>query len=463
MNKMKKNIMKVCSLLVTVSMLVCICSVSVMAEITSPGEDYTITNIFSDVDFESGEVNPADFLSYAWSTKGGYGVSVVTDPDTGSKVMKNVITSETITYNGAPVTISQGTWQINYPSKNLKDEDIKGHLIFEFDFKVEDFNYNIRAMYVGSATVGKDIYCIGPTIDSGTGKILKIGGGDTGKKMSKNQWYKFKFDFDVAENTVDFYVDDELLQENHALSPDFDGFTYFNLPRCMGITTGKTGTTYIDNCKLYTVTTKYDVSVSKDDNGEISDDLNNFPLSGGSLKFEFSEKMADITKEMFSFISNGIEKDFDFEYDTEENIVVITPTSPFKGREECVVSFDGVFTANGGGNKGKSSFEFNVISPEYGIASVEIPELVSGEDATVDVTICNRTDAKRDEMILVGIYKENKLLSVGCISTSNEIGEEKTYSVTLPVHDEYTSEDCIVKVYLSKPGTLFGYDSITLN
>ena len=459
MLNIKKNMWKLSSVLITISILATKFSVSVSAEITSPGDDYTITSVISDVDFESGEINPADFLSYAYSTKGGYGISVVTDSDTGSKVMKNVVTSETITYNGAPVTISQGTWQINYPPKDLRNTDIQGHLIFEFDFKTEDFNYNIRAMYVGSATVGKDIYCVGPTIDSGTGKILKIGGGNTGKTMSKNQWYKFKFDFDIAENTVDFYVDDELLQENHALSPDFDGFTYFNLPRCMGITTGKTGTTYIDNCKLYTVTTKYDVSVSKDDNGEISDDLNNFPLSGGSLKFEFSEKMADITKEMFSFISNGIEKDFDFEYDTEENTVVITPTSPFKGREECVVSFDGVFTANGGGNKGENFFEFTVTPPDYGIKSVNLPVFVPGENATAQITVNNRTSDDRSEMVLVGIYKDNKLLTVGAASAINLAGEEKTFDVNLSVHPDYT-EDCNVRVYIVKPGTLYGYDSI---
>lgn len=460
MLNIEKNMWKLSSVLVTISILTTMFSVSVSAEITSPGDDYTITSVISDVDFESGEINPADFLSYAYSTKGGYGISVVTDPDTGSKVMKNVITSETITYNGAPVTISQGTWQINYPSKNLKDEDIKGHLIFEFDYKVEDFNYNIRAMYVGSATVGKDIYCVGPTIDSGTGKILKIGGGNTGKTMSKNQWYKFKFDFDVAENTVDFYVDDELLQENHALSPDFDGFTYFNLPRCMGITTGKTSTTYIDNCKLYTVTTKYDVSVSKDDNGEISDDLNNFPLSGGSLKFEFSEKMCDITKEMFTFTASGVNKPFDFNYNAEDKTVIITPSEPFRGREECKVSFDGILTEAGGENKGENFVEFNVTPPDYGIKDVNLPTLTAGEDATVQVTVNNRTATDRSEMVLVGIYNGNKLLSVGASSVTNLLGEEKTFDVTLSVHPDYVEQECNIRVYLVKPGTLYGYDSV---
>lgn len=460
MLNIKKNMWKLSSVLITISILATMFSVSVSAEITSPGDDYTITSVISDVDFESGEINPADFLSYAYSTKGGYGISVVTDPDTGSKVMKNVITSETITYNGAPVTISQGTWQINYPSKNLKDEDIKGHLIFEFDYKVEDFNYNIRAMYVGSATVGKDIYCVGPTIDSGTGKILKIGGGNTGKTMSKNQWYKFKFDFDVAENTVDFYVDDELLQENHALSPDFDGFTYFNLPRCMGITTGKTGTTYIDNCKLYTVTTKYDVSVSKDDNGEISDDLNNFPLSGGSLKFEFSEKMCDITKEMFTFTASGVNKPFDFNYNAEDKTVIITPSEPFRGREECKISFDGILTEAGGENKGENFVEFNVTTPDYGIKDVNLPTLTAGEDATVQVTVNNRTATDRSEMVLVGIYNGNKLLSVGASSVTNHLGEEKTFDVTLSVHPDYVEQECNIRVYLVKPGTLYGYDSV---
>ncbi|MBR5508021.1 MAG: hypothetical protein IKV88_08250 [Clostridia bacterium] len=458
MNKMENNIMKVCSLLVTVSMLVCMCSVSVMAEITSPGEDYTITNIFSDVDFESGEINPADFLSYAWSTKGGYGISVVDDSDKESKVMKTHITSETIKYNDADVVINQGSWQINYPSYNMKNDVVKGHLIFEFDFKTENFNYNVRTMYVGSAAPG-DIYLVGPQIESGTGTITKMGGGSTGKKVIVNKWHKFKFDFDVDANTVDFYFDDEILQDDFALNAAFEGFQYFNLPRCMGITAGKYGTMYVDNLKLYTVTTKYDVSVSKDDNGEISDDLNNFPLSGGSLKFEFSEKMADITKEMFSFISNGIEKDFDFEYDTEENTVVITPSSPFKGREECVVSFDGVFTANGGENKGENFFEFTVTPPDYGIKSVNLPVFVPGENATVQITVNNRTSDDRSEMVLVGIYKDNKLLTVGAASAINPAGEEKTFDVNLSVHPDYT-EDCNVRVYIVKPGTLYGYDSI---
>ncbi len=454
----KKILSNFLALVIIVSIISSMFCFTASAEI-SASDDYSVTKVYSELDFESGEINPADFLSYTSSTKGGYGISVVTDPDTESQVMKTEVTSETIKYNGTDITISQGNWQINYPGYNMKNDVVKGHLIFEFDFKTENFNYNIRTMYVGSAAPG-DVYLVGPQIESGTGTITKMGGGSTGKKVQANKWHKFKFDFDIDANTVDFIFDDVILQDDFALKKEFDGFQYFNLPRCMAIASGKYGTMYIDNLKLYTVTTKYDVAVSAVVDGETLDALDNFPLSGGSLKFEFSEKMADITKEMFTFTANGVSKDFDFQYDMDEKTVIITPTSPFKGREECVVSFDGVFTANGGGNKGKSSFEFNVTPPDYGIKDVNLPTFTAGEDATVQVTVNNRTATDRNEMVLVGIYNGNKLLSVGASSVTNLLGEEKTFDVTLSVHPDYVEQECNIRVYLVKPGTLYGYDSV---
>ena len=460
MNKTKKNLMRVCSLLITTMMIICLSSVSSLAAINFPGNDYTITKVFSDLDFESGEINPSDFYSYDASTKGGYGLSVVTDPDTGSYVLKNQMTSEDITYNGNQITITQSNWQINYPKNDLRDTDINDHLVMEFDLKTENFNYTIRTMYVGSATVGKDIYCVGPLIQIGTGKIINIGGGESGITITPNQWYKFKFDFDVPENTLDFYLDGELIQENYELSEDFDGFTYFNLPRFMALYKGNVGTLYIDNCRLYTATEKYIVSASTLKGDEEVEGLNAFPVSGASVKLDFSEKMGEITKEMFSFTANGINKAFDFRYDSEDGTVIITPTEPFKGREECKISFDQILTENGGENAGENFVEFSVSSPDYGIKDVTMPAFVPGEDATVEVCINNTSANDRSEMLLVGIYKGNQLLSVGAASTQNLAGEEKSFDVTLSVHSDYTEDDCTVRIYLVKPGTLYRYDSI---
>ena len=206
--------------------------------------------------------------------------------------------------------------------------------------------------------------------------------------------------------------------------------------------------------KPYTVTA-YTVT----DNGE-SDGLDAFPLSGASVKLEFSENMAEIKKDYISFEVNGNAINFDFSFDESTDTAIITPAYTFIGREKCRLSLnENVMIEGAASSQGTYLMEFDVDLPPYAISKCVTGGIVSGEDAEFEVTVRNSTSDDKDAIVLIGLYKDGGLESVIASEALCPAGEDTDCSAELYIPEDYDTFGYKIVAYLMYKDSFFIIDS----
>lgn len=224
---------------------------------------------------------------------------------------------------------------------------------------------------------------------------------------------------------------------------------------------GKRNEFYVDNIMLKSTyhlkRYEFDANAKKDSE---SFELTAFPLEGGSVVIEFSEDMAEISKEDIVYEVNGQVTDFDFVFDAENDTVTITPYGAFLGREKCRVSFPDIKTGVGAIAKGDTFIDFTVDFPLCAILSCEADSVVPGEYATFDVEVRNTPDDSKDGIVMIAIYKDGGLERVGTAPLLCEGQTEESCEVSCFIPEGYNSDDYEMIAYYVYQNSLYVIDYI---
>ena len=351
---------------------------------------------------------------------------------------------------GVPGESSKWTFQ-NELSKG-------GCMYLSYDIKT-DMAARKRLIYVDTKKGNQDSYINGPFLEkdgSLTGlpasyaKLRNI-------KVTGDEWHNVKIVVDVANLIYDVYIDNIQIVTDGVMDANSGtpGYVYIaqNWDRIQS-------EYYLDNVELSHLAKSYTITPYTVTDGETNDGLSDFPLSGGTAKFVFSETMPAFVEDNVTFTVDGKDADFDFYFDTDENAACITPLAEFSGREECRVSFANMKSNLGASSFGERTFVFNVCPPIFGIATSEIS--VSSETSTLDaqIVINNLTEDDKNASVLICIYKDSKLIKTysKSIQAFAGIGAECEIEGTLP--EGFTEGGFEFVTYLMDKDTFFAVDHI---
>lgn len=287
-----------------------------------------------------------------------------------------------------------------------------------------------------------------------------------------NEWINLKIIMDSVNEEIVLLVDDVVYSSFAFDSTDSNsGIFDFEktAARCRyplvigrdGVPTGKTLEFYADNVtyKASNYVKRYDYEVSTvSADGEVQG-LDAFPLSGGSIKIEFSEDMGTPEKNQFTLEANGSPISFEFSYDSETSTALLTPSGAFIGRESCKVSFNDLKTAEGAPSLKATSIEFSVDLPPYAIAQCSAGAINPGENAQFTVTARNALEEDRNSMILLGLYKEGGLESVIAGEVNCPAGQDGECDVEIYIPEDYNDAEYKIVAYLMYKDSFFIIDS----
>lgn len=400
-----------------------------------PGKKYELT-------FDSGEFNPSDFLDFTYFNK-GYIPEVVFDSEKNSYVMKVSITGSQ--YQG---------FEMKFPGSSIAGSFNGGWSVYEFDIKFNNFGITTNRLYFIKTAGGGEM--VGASVDSG-----KMSAGYGGENLNADEWYHIKSVINLDEKTEDFYINGVKVVSDKALKDNFSDIMFYSLPRFMNFSDTKDSTYCIDNISLANYAKNYSVTSYKEINGERTEGLNGFPLSGGSAVLVFSEKMEKMDKSSFEFTVDGRSTDFDFEYDSNDNAARITPKNTLSGREQCRISFDNVKTSLGLGSSGDTFVDFSADSPVYGIASVNHTDIVGGELCDFNIELNNSSAEVKNGLVLVGLYDETGLLSVNTANVMVDAMSKGKVSLKLNIPSEYNPKMHKILTYLITDNTYFAIDLLS--
>ncbi len=227
-----------------------------------------------------------------------------------------------------------------------------------------------------------------------------------------------------------------------------------------GVPAGQSLEFYIDNIRYGAANSikRYAVSASTVMGDDETDGLDEFPLSGGKIKLEFSEEMGEIKKEDFILEVNGDAISFDLVFDADTNIAIITPLYTFIGREICKISYENVKTALGAPAQKTPSIEFGAALPPCAIARCTASEIIPGENMEFSVTVRNSTSDDKDAMVLIGLYKDGGLESVIASEALCPAGEDTDCSAELYIPEDYDTFGYKIVAYFMYKDSFFIID-----
>lgn len=414
-----------------------------------------VVNTYADLDFEDGAVPSSYFYDFNDNTQGGYGIS------TEDGTLKVSTMAEEITYKGSTFVVGSAghSWQMVFPGEHLDGKCTNMFVTLEYDIKFESFPF-INRLFFLKGNDNKEVYNI--TVDT-NGKLGGIWPAVyENDVLSANTWYNIRFVFDLKNGNYDFFIDGNTVFSDRALPEGLNDIKYFNLPRFMGYSSDSYSTFYLDDIKLFSSANPYTVSAYQVSDGSETEGLDSFPILGGKIKLAFSEEMREITKENFIFKVNGAEADFDIEFDSGgKKAVTITPKKEFTGREKCLLQIKDAFTVFGAEIFGEDTFEFDVASPDYGILSCEISEIIPGEDAEVSVTVKNHTGVSKQGLIIIGLTDaRGRMISKASQVTESTDDENQNYTLNLKIPSDYNSENFKIVAYLATRNDFYELDRV---
>ncbi|MBR5508260.1 MAG: hypothetical protein IKV88_09450 [Clostridia bacterium] len=392
--------------------------------------------------FDDGIFHESDFFEYSYWNK-GYDPEIVVDSETNDNCMK-------VSMSG---TDKLG-WEMRFPGSGTSNVFSGGWVVFEYDVKFENFNGGSTRLFFIKTGGGGEWYVAGPAQNSGASNLAPDG------KFEKDRWYNVKAVMNLETKTGDLYVDGVLTLGNQNLGDKFSNILYANIPRFMNYSNTLESTFYIDNISITNYGQTFDVKGYTEVAGERSESLDSFPLSGASAVLKFSDKMSTVKKDSFVFKVDGKDVDFDFGYNAETLEATLTPRVTFAGREKCTIEFPDLKTVLGHGHCSDNKVEFSVCPPEYGITSVDFADFVPGETGEVDIGVTNLTNLSESGIILVGIYENNKLLSVKTSALDTDAQSESSTRINLKIPESYDSEIHALRVYLMNKNTYLKLDSV---
>ncbi len=393
--------------------------------------------------FDSGEFSEGDFYEYSYWNK-GYTPEIVVDDETADNCMKVSISG----------TDKVG-WEMRYPGAGTSEAFSGGWVVYEYDVKFENFNGGAVRLFFVKTGGGGEWVVAGPAQNTGASNLAPEG------KFEKDRWYNVKAVMNLDTKTGDVYVDGVMTVKNHSLGDRFSNILYVNLPRFLNFSDSAESTYYIDNISITNYGQTFDVTGYTEKDGERSEGLDSFPLSGASAVLAFSEKMVTMKKDNFLFKVDGESVDYDFEYDSLNNEITLTPLVTFSGREKCAIEYTGLETVLGHGVYGDSSYNFSVCPPKYGISYIGKSDFVPGQSSAITVGIANLTDAAKTGIILVGIYENNKLLSVKTTVLETGVQSENNALINLKIPESYDSDTHTFRAYLMNRNNYLKLDSVT--
>ncbi|MBE7050867.1 MAG: hypothetical protein E7394_08945 [Ruminococcaceae bacterium] len=287
-----------------------------------------------------------------------------------------------------------------------------------------------------------------------------------------NEWITFRIIMDSVNEKILIVANDVVYSsfgfdsvQNSANAFDFSKTAaYCRFPVVIGsggVPQNKPLEFYIDNIK-YSASNcmkRYAVLSSTVTHDGESEGLDGFPLSGGKIKLEFSEEMAEIKKEDIVLEVNGDAISFDLAFDSDTNIAIITPLYTFIGREICKLSFENVKTAEGAPAQKTPSIEFTSALPPCAIAECTAGEIVPGENTEFSVTVRNTLPDDKDAMILLGLYKDGGLESVIARDAFCPTGEDTDFSTMLYIPEDYDTSGYKIVAYLVYKDSFYIIDS----
>ena len=334
-----------------------------------------------------------------------------------------------------------------------------GCMYLSYDIKT-DMAARKRLIYVDTKKGNQDSYINGPFLEkdgSLTGlpasyaKLRNI-------KVTGDEWHNVKIVVDVKKLTYDVYIDSVQVITDGVMDANSGtpGYVYIaqNWDRIQS-------EYYLDNVELSHLAKSYTITPYTEINGETTEGLSDFPLSGGCAKFVFSETMPAFVEDNVTFTVDGKDADFDFSFDSDENAAYITPLMEFSGREECCVSFANMRTNLGASSFSDGSFTFNVCPPLYGIASSDIA--VSSEDSffSAAVRVNNLTEDDKEASVIICIIKDSKLIKAysKSIQALSGTGDECDIEGVLP--EGIAEGEFEFVTYLMDKNTFFAVDYLT--
>ncbi len=392
--------------------------------------------------FDDGEFHQSDFFEYSYWNK-GYDPEIVVDSETNDNCMK-------VSMSG---TDKLG-WEMRFPGSGTSNVFSGGWVVFEYDVKFENFNGGSTRLFFIKTGGGGEWYVAGPAQNSGASNLAPDG------KFEKDRWYNVKAVMNLETKTGDLYVDGVLTLGNQSLGDKFSNILYANIPRFMNYSNTLESTYYIDNISITNYGQTFDVTEFTEKDGERSEGLDSFPLEGASAVLKFSDKMSTVKKDNFIFKVNGKNAAFDFSYNSETLEATLTPLVTFSGREKCTIEYINLETALGHGSSGDNKVDFEVREPKYGISYVGVPEFIPGQSANVSVEITNLTDTTKTGIVLVGIYENNKLLSVKTSVVETDAQTESSTVINLKIPENYDSDIHTLRTYLINRNNYMKLDSV---
>lgn len=392
--------------------------------------------------FDDGIFHESDFFEYSYWNK-GYDPEIVVDSETNDNCMK-------VSMSG---TDKLG-WEMRFPGSGTSNVFSGGWVVFEYDVKFENFNGGSTRLFFIKTGGGGEWFVAGPAQNSGASNLAPDG------KFEKDRWYNVKAVMNLETKTGDLYVDGVLTLGNQSLGDKFSNILYANIPRFMNYSNTLESTFYIDNISITNYGQTFDVKGYTEVAGERSESLDSFPLSGASAVLKFSDKMSTVKKDSFVFKVDGKDVEFDFNYNADTFEATLTPHTIFAGREQCTIEFPDLKTALGHGHCGDYKVEFSVCPPKYGITSVDFADFVPGETGEVDIGVTNLTNLSESGIILVGIYENNKLLSVKTSVLDTDAQSESSTRINLKIPESYDSEVHALRVYLINKNNYLKLDSV---
>ena len=333
--------------------------------------------------------------------------------------------------------------------------------------------------YRNSASENKTFVPLTFTTDGKVRVVTSIGTSYSGAPEKPefdapaDEWINFKFvmdsvneEFIIMANGVVYSSFGFDSTENDANAFDFEKTAaYCRFPIVLGssgVPEDKPLEFYIDNIK-YEATNyvnRYAVSASTVTADGESEGLGGFPLSGASVKLEFSEVMEEITKEDITFEVNGDAIGFDFSFDSDTNTVIITPSYIFIGRENCKISYANVRTEDGAPSQKEPFIEFCSALPPCAVSECVTESIVPGEFSDFTVTVKNSTTDDKDAMILLGLYRDGGLESVIAGELYCTAGVDSSADVKLYIPEDYADSEYKTVAYLMYKNSFFIIDSL---